>query len=109
MRKPIYAQTTLNASGYGTCSVQVPVGEDWKTVIIRLGTSTAVAEPEADLYLNTVSPLGKLEGTRSGSNDATDTAHELGPGDILIAEWRSGDVGAVATMTGTIEATRRAF
>lgn len=88
---------TLDASGGGQVTISPPV--DWQVTLVSVVTTTAVKQPTFSLYLDSATPSGFLEGTYSGSRDASDTVHVIQPGQQLIGVWAGGDPGAKATMS----------
>lgn len=94
------ASVTLNASGNG--SVRLRPGNfrtRWSVQSVKVGVSTNVAEPVANLTLGSVTgaPLGS---TYTGSNDTcSDLRVELTPGQGIWCTWTGGDPGALATAT----------
>lgn len=88
----------LDASGAGQIEAG-PSGEEW--LILRTTVSTSGPpdpEPTVQLYRNSVSQAGLIEGTRSGNGDASDSKVFLGQGEKLIAVWAGGTAGAVAVV-----------
>ena len=96
-------QVTLNAAGGGQVTLSPP-GVDWQITLASCSTSTRVKEPVFKLYMDGTSDANFLEGTYSGSQDATDTPHYVPAGSQLIGVWTGGDAGARATLrvTGTV-------
>lgn len=70
-------------------------------------TSTAVTK--CDVYRNAVSDANKVDNTRTGNADTSETNLDLNPPDVLIFVWTGGTPGAVATasVAGTLYTGRR--
>lgn len=98
------AQVRLDAAGAGEVSV-APNGSiaGWRVTLISVSTSTRVNEPTFKLYREAATQANFLEGSFSGSQDASDTTHTVTPGSQLVGQWTGGDVGAVATLRVTGE------
>ena len=90
----------LDANGYGTC-VLSPQGLLFVVGHLTVSTSTSGLIPVANVYHGDVSQSNLVEGTFVGSSDASDTTHELQPGESLTVEWVGGDPGAVAFARAT--------
>ena len=83
----------------------------WSVTTVALTVSTNVLEPVCIIYSHST-PVAtfKLGGTWSGSNDGSDLPNPiiLYPGQLMLARWTGGDVGAQATLSvyGTQEKYR---
>lgn len=100
------ASVTLNGAGGGQVSMgPTQYGEVWTIVGSAVTVSTNVNEPQARIYLNTVSPAAMVLGTYSGSFDTSsgDTI-VLQAGQTIICVWTDGD--ALATATYAVNGTR---
>jgi hypothetical protein len=91
----------LDAAGGGQVDIY-PSGGDWVVVHQSLQVSTNVKEPTAKVYKGGVSPAGFVEGSYSGSNDASDTRVVLQSSNSLSCVWTGGDAGARATYYVTV-------
>lgn len=91
----------LDATGGGQADI-APTGGDWVIVHNSVSVSSNVNEPTAKVYLNGVSPAGFIEGSYTGSNDASDTRIVAREGDQLSCVWAGGDAGARASWYLTV-------
>lgn len=89
----------LDATGGGQVQVSAPGGVDWTVTRVSIRVSSNVKEPVFRLYRGAVSDSEFLEGSYSGSQDSSDSVHELQAAQPLIGVWTGGDVGATATMS----------
>lgn len=102
-RVVLVGQTILDSNGYGSTNV-VPQGGELTVTLTSVSVSSNTLEPVAKIYLNVIGDSGFVEGTFSGSSDASDSSYIVSQGETLTAVWTGGDVGAIATfrVTGTI-------
>jgi hypothetical protein len=98
------AQVRLSATGAGEVSLG-PVGSiaGWRVTLVSVSTSTRVKEPTFKLYREAATQSNFLEGSFSGSQDASDTQHVVLPGSQLVGQWTGGDANALATLRITGE------
>lgn len=90
---------TLDATGAGQVALASPGAVEWVVTLQTVATSTAVKVPTAIVYRGFVAQANQVEGSYTGSNDASDTRIVLQPGEQIICVWTGGDVGATATYT----------
>ena len=97
------AAVTLDGAGAGSVQVgPTQHAESWTVTGMAVVTSTAAAQPQARVYLGTVSPAALVNGTYGGSFDTSSNDQvELAAGQFLICEWTGGDAGALATFVVT--------
>jgi hypothetical protein len=98
----VYASVVLDASGNGIASVgPAIVREHWNPTNIAVSATTAVIEAQCNVYLGT-SPTASqlvLTTTTGSSGDSSGASGiDMQPGQLLMARWRGGDVGATATI-----------
>lgn len=94
-----YGSTTLSAAGAGTVALVPSRLETWQVTRIAVSSTSSASEPEADVYVGTMSPANFLGGTYSGSKDQSDEDVTIPPGTPLICVWTGGDPGAEATLS----------
>jgi hypothetical protein len=83
------------ADGTAEVSIYPPGGVDWLLTLATVSTSTSVLQPVARAYVNS----RFVEGSDSGSQDASDTRRLLRANDEYKVQWTGADVGARATLT----------
>jgi hypothetical protein len=98
----VYASVTLDASGNGIASVGPSiVREHWNPTNVAVSASTAVKDAQCNVYLGT-SPLASqlvlTTATGSSGDSSSASGIDMQPGQLLIAKWIGGDVGATATL-----------
>lgn len=100
-------QVKLDATGTGQVTL-APPGIGWDVTLVSVTTSTRVKEPVFKLYADAVADASFLQGSFSGSQDASDTPLRVAPGQFLIGVWTGGDAGATATLrvSGTVAGPR---
>lgn len=94
----------FNAAGVARASLGPAVyGSRWN-VDRMVATTTSVLPTQCDVYRNVESPLSKIDSTRTGNNDTSETNLDLRPPDTLIFVWTNGTPGATATaiLAGTL-------
>lgn len=90
----------LSASGGGTVKIGPGrPGTKWHVKVLAVSTSTAVAVPEARIYLGEPASGNLLGGTYTGSSDSTDLDVWIYAGQKLSVVWTGGDSGARATVS----------
>lgn len=99
------AFVTLDGSGNGTAKLGPNAhGVVWKPSRVAVKTTSTILSPTCQLFIgNTATSENFIDGTYSGSQNATDSAvgQELRLGQYIWAVWTGGDVGAQATLTVT--------
>lgn len=95
-------QITLDGSGNGAVAIGPEISAQvWIPVMMGVQVSTNVKEPMFKFYRGrSAGPLNFINGTSTGSNDATDISGIiLHPGETLYCVWTGGDAGAIASVT----------
>lgn len=98
----VFATVVLDASGNGITSVGPSiVREHWNPTNVAVSATTAVKDAQCNVYLGT-SPIAAqlVLSTATGSSGDSSSASgiDMQPGQLLIAKWIGGDVGATATL-----------
>lgn len=97
------AQTVLDASGNGQCSVgPTAQGETWQAgFVTAVHCSSNAAEAQCKVYAGGgPSPAYFVGGTTWGSTgDSSDTNPQLQVGQQVFAVWTGGDPGATAYLS----------
>jgi hypothetical protein len=95
------ATVTLNASGYGMCSISPPSGCRWDLALAAVSTTSVLSASSAVLSLGSSNgPLTLVDSTYLG-NSASSGKVAGSPfyhGVYLWAVWTGGDAGALATL-----------
>lgn len=98
------ASAVFDASGKAQVQMGPSVyGSRWN-VDRMVVTSTSTTQTTCAVYRNSVSDQNKVDNTRTGNSDTSETNIDLYPPDVLIFVWSGGDVGTVATavLAGTL-------
>lgn len=102
------ATTVLDATGAGRVTIGPMFSQetwDVQRVAVRVNpvppATAPVLEPECRVYRGAAVDQNMIDGTYTGSTNATDAALHMLPGDVVTVAWTAGDVGAVATATLT--------
>lgn len=98
----VFATVVLDASGNGIVSVgPTIVREHWTPTNVAVSATTAVLDAQCNVYLGTSPVAAQLVlSTATGSSGDSSGASgiDMQPGQLLIAQWKGGDVGATATL-----------
>lgn len=98
------ASGTFDANGNASASLGPAVyGARWNVDRIVVST-TSTAITQCDVYRNVVSATTKIDSTRTGNNDTSETNIDLNAPDVLLFVWTGGTAGASATavLAGTL-------
>lgn len=99
------ASVVLDGNGAGIVSVGPTVyGTVW--TVTRLITSCTASPVSLNVYRQTVTPGNLVDSTKRGDGAASETHMTLNSGDVLIASYSGGPVGAVATFNIEGDQTR---
>jgi hypothetical protein len=98
----VSASVVLDGNGNGICSVgpQI-VREHWNPTNVAVSATSFVKDAQCNVYLGTTPTAGQLVlSTTTGSSGDSSGASgiDMQPGQLLIAQWKGGDVGATATL-----------
>lgn len=98
----VSASVTLDVNGNGTVSVGPSiVREHWQPTNIAVSATSAAIEAQCNVYLGTTPSASQLvlTTTTGSSGDSSGASGiDMQPGQLLIAQWKGGDVGAIATL-----------
>lgn len=98
----VFASVVLDASGNGIAFVgPTIVREHWNPTNVAVSATTAVKDAKCDVYLGTNPIAAQLVlSTATGSSGDSSGASgiDMQPGQLLLAKWTGGDVGATATI-----------
>ena len=98
----VYASVVLDASGNGIAQLGPSiVREHWNPTNVAVSATTAVIDAQCNVYLGTSAIASQLVlSTATGSSGDSSGASgiDMQPGQLLIAKWIGGDVGATATL-----------
>lgn len=95
---------TANAAGKAVCQVQpLRAFETWHVTNTSVQSTSTVNVPTVKLYRGSESPSSFLEGTYTGTFNATNTTIDLESGQRLLAVFENCDVGASCTVVVTGE------
>lgn len=89
------ASVTLNANGYGFCTVTIPSGlavtiklASVSTAAAALPNANQIVQPTCTLYLDSQPNISKyLESTPRGDGRSSNSEYELMGGESVTAEW----------------------
>lgn len=98
----VSSSVTLDANGNGTVSLGPSVvREHWQPTNVAVSATSAVLDAQCNVYLGTTPTAGQLvlTTTTGSSGDSSGASGiDMQPGQLLIAQWKGGDVGATATL-----------
>jgi hypothetical protein len=97
-----FGSAIVNGSGAAVVSLGPRIGQRWVVTAAAVSTSTAVAVPQANIYIgNAAEPANLVDGTFTGNLDSTSktAGFIITSGQNVIAVWSGADPGAVATLS----------
>lgn len=93
---------TADSTGKATCQVQpLRAFESWKITNTAVQSTSTVKVPTVKLYRGSESPSNFIEGTYTGTFNASNTVIDLNNGERLLAVFENADVGANCTISIT--------
>jgi hypothetical protein len=102
---------TLNAAGYGYCTITCPNGAQWTIDAMSVSTNVvdptnALFQPVVRIYRDSAPNMSHfLEGTYSGNGDTSNTMVRMRGGDTITAEW-TADASVASSYAGKIATFR---
>lgn len=97
-----FAQTTLNASGNGSCFLAPGSIERWhitRIAVVTNQSATLTTIPTCGVYLDSIADANVYDITYTGSQDSTDADIWLEKGQQIHAQWLSGISGTIGTIS----------
>lgn len=98
----VSASVVLDANGNGIAQVGPRiVREHWNPTNVAVSATSFTKDAQCNVYLGTTITAAQLVlSTTTGSSGDSSGASgiDMQPGQLLIAQWKGGDVGATATL-----------
>jgi hypothetical protein len=89
-------RATFGSNGEATGSISVGPNQRWQVTLMNTRTSSSV-QTHVTVYRGAVGGP-RLDFSRTGNDDTSNTDFELQQGENLVAHWTGGTVGASAQL-----------